>query len=252
MNGVDVMDLIKQYIIALTNLYGQVSVDLVTEIYNSQNEDQLSADDVEVYFDEDLSKQYVYAYKDHFVHEAIIEHKEFKSMRKKKADKPYYIPDKEELLKYSDMLYYEKPKQYDDLMKYVKKNFFPNDHEKAEMLCENMMWKCRDDFRPAEAFELFNTFEINFKDEKQVNEIMQLVMDLSNNIRIWENNGHTPNEIFEKFEKPNLRPLPDKPFNLGGSNVIDMKTRQKVGRNDPCPCGSGKRYKKCCLGKDEN
>jgi preprotein translocase subunit SecA len=22
---------------------------------------------------------------------------------------------------------------------------------------------------------------------------------------------------------------------------------QKVGRNDPCPCGSGKKYKKCCL-----
>ena len=25
----------------------------------------------------------------------------------------------------------------------------------------------------------------------------------------------------------------------------------KVGRNDPCPCGSGKKYKKCCLPKDE-
>lgn len=23
----------------------------------------------------------------------------------------------------------------------------------------------------------------------------------------------------------------------------------KVGRNDPCPCGSGKKYKKCCIGK---
>jgi SWIM/SEC-C metal-binding protein len=21
----------------------------------------------------------------------------------------------------------------------------------------------------------------------------------------------------------------------------------KVGRNDPCPCGSGKKYKKCCV-----
>jgi tetratricopeptide (TPR) repeat protein len=25
---------------------------------------------------------------------------------------------------------------------------------------------------------------------------------------------------------------------------------QKVGRNDPCPCGSGKKYKKCCLEKE--
>jgi uncharacterized protein YchJ len=23
-------------------------------------------------------------------------------------------------------------------------------------------------------------------------------------------------------------------------------TRQKIGRNEPCPCGSGKKYKKCC------
>ncbi|MFQ7775029.1 MAG: SEC-C metal-binding domain-containing protein, partial [Anaerotignum faecicola] len=21
---------------------------------------------------------------------------------------------------------------------------------------------------------------------------------------------------------------------------------EKIGRNDPCPCGSGKKYKKCC------
>lgn len=24
---------------------------------------------------------------------------------------------------------------------------------------------------------------------------------------------------------------------------------EKVGRNDPCPCGSGLKYKKCCYGK---
>ncbi|MDT8375845.1 MAG: SEC-C metal-binding domain-containing protein [Mariprofundaceae bacterium] len=26
------------------------------------------------------------------------------------------------------------------------------------------------------------------------------------------------------------------------------RNRKKVGRNDPCPCGSGKKYKKCCIG----
>lgn len=25
----------------------------------------------------------------------------------------------------------------------------------------------------------------------------------------------------------------------------------KIGRNDPCPCGSGKKYKKCCLLKKD-
>ncbi len=24
------------------------------------------------------------------------------------------------------------------------------------------------------------------------------------------------------------------------------RTEKKVGRNDPCPCGSGKKYKNCC------
>ncbi len=28
-----------------------------------------------------------------------------------------------------------------------------------------------------------------------------------------------------------------------------LGTAKKVGRNDPCPCGSGKKYKKCCLAK---
>ena len=25
----------------------------------------------------------------------------------------------------------------------------------------------------------------------------------------------------------------------------------KIGRNDPCPCGSGKKYKKCCALNDD-
>lgn len=35
--------------------------------------------------------------------------------------------------------------------------------------------------------------------------------------------------------------------------MIDPTTKQrrtmKVGRNDPCPCGSGKKFKKCHLGR---
>jgi hypothetical protein len=30
-------------------------------------------------------------------------------------------------------------------------------------------------------------------------------------------------------------------------NIHASPRREKVGRNDPCPCGSGKKFKKCCL-----
>jgi preprotein translocase subunit SecA len=35
---------------------------------------------------------------------------------------------------------------------------------------------------------------------------------------------------------------------LDGKSKASNKpaTSKKVGRNDPCPCGSGKKYKKCC------
>jgi hypothetical protein len=32
-----------------------------------------------------------------------------------------------------------------------------------------------------------------------------------------------------------------------GSRTYKKKPLEDVGRNDPCPCGSGKKYKKCCL-----
>lgn len=35
-------------------------------------------------------------------------------------------------------------------------------------------------------------------------------------------------------------------WKLGNSETISLANTQKVGRNQPCPCGSGKKYKKCC------
>ena len=30
-----------------------------------------------------------------------------------------------------------------------------------------------------------------------------------------------------------------------------VRSSKKAGPNDPCPCGSGKKYKKCCMQKDK-
>ena len=47
----------------------------------------------------------------------------------------------------------------------------------------------------------------------------------------------------EQLAKPVDTPSPD-------GNKPDRKTGKKVGRNDPCPCGSGLKYKNCC-GRDK-
>ena len=55
--------------------------------------------------------------------------------------------------------------------------------------------------------------------------------------------GHlfTENEPQPKEARPARQPMRRKKDTAGGG---------KVGRNKPCPCGSGKKYKKCCLAED--
>ncbi|MEJ2041340.1 MAG: SEC-C metal-binding domain-containing protein, partial [Desulfosarcinaceae bacterium] len=55
-------------------------------------------------------------------------------------------------------------------------------------------------------------------------------------------------ERIEEIHKPKEQQL----FFSGGGDEAPKKKKPmrrqdaKVGRNDPCPCGSGKKYKKCC------
>jgi hypothetical protein len=39
-------------------------------------------------------------------------------------------------------------------------------------------------------------------------------------------------------------------FQGRSASILDHNPFRKVGRNDPCPCGSGKKFKKCCLNAD--
>lgn len=53
----------------------------------------------------------------------------------------------------------------------------------------------------------------------------------------------------DKFEKPQEEPMVMRDPRIGPSLNVTPPPDQnhpKVGRNDPCPCGSGKKYKKCC------
>lgn len=63
--------------------------------------------------------------------------------------------------------------------------------------------------------------------------MVRLVTNLYNSLPSWENNGWSPIEQTERITGKKMFFAPD-------------GTELKPGRNDPCPCGSGKKYKKCC------
>lgn len=54
-----------------------------------------------------------------------------------------------------------------------------------------------------------------------------------NDVPKWENAGYSPSELMERETKRRTF------YNEDGRP-------RRVGRNEPCPCGSGKKCKKCC------
>ena len=54
--------------------------------------------------------------------------------------------------------------------------------------------------------------------------------------------------VLESIEK-NKEFIPRSEFENIQTAMQDPKTTVKVGRNELCPCGSGKKYKKCCMNK---
>ena len=55
-------------------------------------------------------------------------------------------------------------------------------------------------------------------------------------------------EIEEAFQRRKRRELEHARMAGSGDQqpVQQIVRGEKIGRNDPCPCGSGKKYKKCC------
>jgi len=54
----------------------------------------------------------------------------------------------------------------------------------------------------------------------------------------------------KKAEPAKQAPLPRESKTVGSAlypYAFEDRPKPKIGRNDPCPCGSGKKYKKCCL-----
>lgn len=70
-------------------------------------------------------------------------------------------------------------------------------------------------------------------DLEVTNEIIGLVAEVYSHQRQWLLKGFSPYELRSVIELPN-QPVPK------------QQKQEKIGRNAPCPCGSGKKYKRCC------
>jgi len=198
--------------------------------------------------------------------------------------KPYYIPPKAKLLAYDDSSYYEPTAQTEALRKYLtqKLRLTP---QNAQIAFDDILLYTRSLYggvqkvinRVKQLGAVFNSGTID--------SFTRIYQEFSNNARMQYNRGYTPNEIMEmappedRFPKslsfgPNIRSalasgemdahqlrqgildmdLSDESLRalminaLNDAAQIDKQQQKppKIGRNDPCPCGSGKKYKKCC------
>ncbi|MEE0880281.1 MAG: SEC-C metal-binding domain-containing protein, partial [Turicibacter sp.] len=69
--------------------------------------------------------------------------------------------------------------------------------------------------------------------------LMILLMDAFNHARTWETKG------FREVDKE-ASSLNEASANQVVVPMLNPLKSTKVGRNEPCPCESGKKYKKCC------
>ena len=99
-----------------------------------------------------------------------------------------------------------------------------------------------------------------------VRKLVDLVTELYNHTPQIGNNGYPPSELHERMRKegkydstPTIVPIssmaaeglkaagiPGVDYSAAVQEIHTDKGAKKIYPNDPCPCGSGKKYKKCC------
>ncbi len=213
----------------------------------------------------------------------FFQHPSYYELLELQEGKPFYVPEKKVFLQYSDTSYYEETEQSEKLKSFLQNKFgmMPLDAENAIIDIAVMVKSGMDDIN-----EVFDLLDGNYGAEadlnaKALNEFMTLFTDFSNNSRMQCNRGHTPMELRELMPPSKKPPQMSLGSNIrqriasGEISADDMRkevlamrdipelTRfsllkeiadaeklapkpKKVGRNDPCPCGSGKKYKHCC------
>lgn len=227
---------VSLYIQAMTNLYGMVPAAQVVSLYIEHNNQRLTVDEIAIMLDETTIGSQLQEQAIHFKDEIFLGPKLAgivpEEFVREAMDKPYYEPSKEELLRYAVAGYYEQTSDLQRLEKLFQEEHIP------QIQIDRMMHFF---------MEGLSGWHANFMEvigrlmaqagplpEENVKQIVPVAITVANNVRLIENRGHTPNEL-SGLERKQVQPVVNQP----------IEKMVKVGRNDPCPCGSGKKYKKC-------
>jgi hypothetical protein len=226
----NLIQVIHTYLPVAINLYGMISVDNFFEMiryYDSDKEMLVGFENFVIYrILRELESFYSYEMLNknqslHIVSETLIDYDFVELMMHHQKDKSFYYPDKEELSFFKEKVFFKETALFKQVVKYFKEySTFPT------FEVENEVKLLFDVFRKLDininAMLESVSKHFNLKDEDDANALLQQLVFINNESRRWLNRGYKAVEI-SRFVKQN-----------------------KVGRNDPCPCGSGKKYKKCC------
>jgi preprotein translocase subunit SecA len=94
-----------------------------------------------------------------------------------------------------------------------------------------------------------NPIRLRVNNERRMEEVVS-ICEKNNWIFICGIEPDYPEDISELEYMLNPKSFGGKRPKMKQIENQTIKREQTIGRNEPCPCGSGKKYKKCCLRND--
>ena len=231
-----------EYIAAAAHLYGVIKLDKLVHILNSQHSEAMTEEELAKYAGEMIERGQDILLQDGILYNGLVangaDESKLAELTEDLDSKPFYVPEKEELLRYADQSYFEMTPQLAELQAFVLNNMC-KDKELVEYLIDDVQLACTNKSSMQDLINEFENRKISFKTPVHAQRVISLLAEVYNNTRMWSNGGHTLVEMnaLEEGKDPKkglVRLVED------NENVI-----AKVGRNEPCPCGSGLKYKKC-------
>ncbi len=134
----------------------------------------------------------------------------------------------------------KKPKNFDKLAKILQRQGMSKEDADLSLIMEMVEHGCQLDIGQSVP-ELVQ--DLVWNSDEDLKQFIDLFMVFLNDTPLWFNKGFTPEELSKNV----LNRKPPHSY-VKKNNVIAFP--KKTGRNEPCHCGSGKKYKNCC-GKDD-